>query len=767
VRYSDPEIEKAVIACMVVDNSVIMNVANFLQDDDFSQETHRKLYKGILALNAEKRPVDVMVLLGLKIAEAAYIASLTDVVPSGSNWDFYAKKVKGYSLCRKFSAILESGKSFNEETVLERIADTARSALELADRAGASTKVKTFREVMPRICDRLSYAIQHKGELWGYDTGLSNLNDYLCGIQSEYIIIGARPSQGKAQPLNAKIKTVDGWKQMGDIAIGDKLASIDGKESIVTGIYPQGIKDVYRVTFSDGRTTECSGEHLWTVNNSRWTEPDKTVDTNFLIQSLKASRNRKRISIPLVNGDFGNDVGITIDPWLLGVLIGDGCLTKNTIRFTTADKEVLDRVSELSGVDTKITQNGKYDYRIVKEKHGHEFTDLSIKLSEMGLIGTNSFTKFIPKNYLSASRDVRIALLSGLITSDGEIGKNGTISFSTTSEKLKDGVIDLSRSLGVICEAKERYTRFTYKGVKKQGAKSFRINLLMNNKMKEEVLFLTRHRERINHKRARNSLLTITKIEKVRDDKVQCIMVSHQSHTYITDNYIVTHNTALGLQLALTMAKKGHKGVFFQLEMSDEAITFRAISSESGINIKMLKSGFVDSGKPLEKVQRAMTNLVDIPIAIEDNVKEIHEICARIRYLVRCEDYKWAMIDHLSKVTTSNNRVPKVEQASEISGMLQDLRKELNIPIIALAQLRRDAEGKTPCLADLRDSGSYEQDADTIIFIDREREHDANTIPTDLIIAKQRDGAVGVAKTVFFPQMVTFKDAAIEKGDQR
>ncbi len=769
MRFSDPELEKAVLGCMVVDNSVIVNVANFLQDDDFSQESHRRIFKGILSLNSEKRPVDIVILATMNLAEPGYIATLSDIVPTGANWDHYARKVKNLSLCRKFYAILEGNKNYNEENILERITETAKSALELADRAGASTKVKTFRDVMPRICDKLSYAIKHKGELWGYDTGLKNLNEYLCGIQSEYIIIGARPSQGKAQPLNAKIKTIDGWKRMGDIAIGDKLASVDGKDSVVTGVYPQGIKDVYKITFSDGRTVECSGEHLWTVTNSRWREPTKTVDTNFLIQSLKASRNRKRISIPLVNGDFGVDEGITVDPFLLGLLLGDGCLTKNTVGFTTADKEVLEAVTSLAGDGTKVTKNGKYDYRISKKKHGPELTKLSSDLSDLGLKGTNSFTKFIPRNYLNASRAVRIKLFRGLISSDGEIGKNGTVSFSTSGEHLKDGIIELARSLGVICEAKERYTRFTYKGIKKQGAKSFRINLLMNNEMKEEVLFLPRHIERINHKKTRNSLLTITKIEKVRSDEVQCIMVSHPSHTYITDNYVVTHNTALGLQLGINMAKKGNKGVFFQLEMSDEAITFRAISSESGINIKMLKGGLIDSGRPLEKVQRAMSDLADVPMAIEDNIKEIHEICSRIRYLVRCEDYKWAMIDHLSKVTTSNNRVPKVEQSSEISGMLQDLRKELNIPIIALAQLRRDAEGKTPCLADLRDSGSYEQDADTIIFIDKERADDksCNSIPTDLIIAKQRDGAVGVAKTIFFPQMVTFKDALEYKEKER
>jgi len=419
MKYADLELEKAVLGCMVVDNSIILNVANFLQDDDFTQETNRKIYRAIIGLNAEKRAADIVALGVMNLGNPGYIATLSDVVPSGVNWDFYAKKVKNLSLCRQFSGILQEGIDTSERDVLEKINNTARRMLSLADRSGASTKVKTLKEVMPRICDRLTEATKHKGELWGIDTGFQNLNEYLCGFQAEYIIIGARPSIGKS---------------------------------------------------------------------------------------------------------------------------------------------------------------------------------------------------------------------------------------------------------------------------------------------------------------------------------------------------------AFGMNMAVNMAKKKHKGVYFQLEMTDEAMTFRAISSESGINMKMIKGGFIDSGKPLQKVMGAMETLADLPLAIEDGMSDIHDIAARIRYLVRCEGYEWAMIDHLSIVRTRNNRVPRNEQHIEISGIIRDLRKELRIPIICLAQLGRGTEGKPPSLADLRETGSYEQDADTVMFLHRDRAEDMNVtaIPTDLIISKQRDGACGTVKLIFMPQIVAFKDAARE-----
>ncbi len=78
---------------------------------------------------------------------------------------------------------------------------------------------------------------------------------------------------GKAQPLDAQVRTRTGWKRMGDLQIGDALASVDGQPSMVTGIYPQGVRQVYKVTFSDGRSTECCAEHLWSVHYRSWDAP--------------------------------------------------------------------------------------------------------------------------------------------------------------------------------------------------------------------------------------------------------------------------------------------------------------------------------------------------------------------------------------------------------------------------------------------------------------------------------------------------------------
>jgi replicative DNA helicase len=120
-------------------------------------------------------------------------------------------------------------------------------------------------------------------------------------------------------------------------------------------------------------------------------------------------------------------------------------------------------------------------------------------------------------------------------------------------------------------------------------------------------------------------------------------------------------------------------------------------------------------------------------------------------------------VDYLTLVTHENADLPRWEQIASISRSLKALARELRIPVVALSQLTRAAEGKQPTLADLRESGSIEQDADLILFLHRDREIDRTkeersvAVPTELIIAKQRNGPVGKANIVFISQYTRFE----------
>ena len=159
--------------------------------------------------------------------------------------------------------------------------------------------------------------LEEKGRR-GVETSFFELDDMLNGLQNgEMIIVAARPSMGKAQPLDANVLTTSGFKRMVDVRLGEQLASIDGQPSHVVGIYPQGQRQVYRITFADGRSTECCAEHLWRIHYRNWPEP-RVVNTAKLMQLLQRKRYQNRIWIDTFAGEFGNTHELPLDAWLLG-----------------------------------------------------------------------------------------------------------------------------------------------------------------------------------------------------------------------------------------------------------------------------------------------------------------------------------------------------------------------------------------------------------------------------------------------------------------
>jgi replicative DNA helicase len=214
--------------------------------------------------------------------------------------------------------------------------------------------------------------------------------------------------------------------------------------------------------------------------------------------------------------------------------------------------------------------------------------------------------------------------------------------------------------------------------------------------------------------------------------------------------------TALALNMATSMAI--HKGIplgFFSLEMSDLALVKRIISSESMVDSQIIRSGFL---KPADyhRILDASGKIYDAPFYIIDtpNMK-LMDLRAQARKMRSQQKIEIIFIDYLGLIGSENINQPRYEQISEISRHLKSLARELEIPVVVLCQLRREAEKERPNLSDLRDSGSIEQDADVVLFLHRdfkkqtEPANEDDGIPTDLIIAKQRNGPVGTVHLSF------------------
>jgi len=226
--------------------------------------------------------------------------------------------------------------------------------------------------------------------------------------------------------------------------------------------------------------------------------------------------------------------------------------------------------------------------------------------------------------------------------------------------------------------------------------------------------------------------------------------------------------TALAMSMASHIAVKERIScAFFSLEMADMAIMQRLIASEARISSEKIRSGLI---KPSDfnALMEAAGRIYEAPLYIIDmpNIKLL-DLRTMARRLQAEKGVKIIFVDYLTLITHENADLPRWEQIASISRSLKSLARELRIPVVALSQLKREAEGKQPNLADLRESGSIEQDADLILFLHRDREtgktreERSPVIETELIIAKQRNGPVGKVEIAFLPAYTRFE--SIEK----
>jgi replicative DNA helicase len=227
--------------------------------------------------------------------------------------------------------------------------------------------------------------------------------------------------------------------------------------------------------------------------------------------------------------------------------------------------------------------------------------------------------------------------------------------------------------------------------------------------------------------------------------------------------------TALALTMAANMSIHNKKRkipiAFFSLEMSDIALVMRLVSSEARIESTKIRAGLLKSSD-FDLIYKAADRIYNAPFYIGEtpNMKlmdlRAQARRARIQYKVEI-----IFIDYIGLISSDNNLIPRYEQVAQVSRSLKSLARELDIPIVALSQVRRDAEGKRPNLSDIRESGSIEQDADLVMFLNTAEDTDkkfAKELPSDgmlmeLNVAKQRNGPTGPVKLVFLKKYTRFE----------
>lgn len=408
------------------------------------------------------------------------------------------------------------------------------------------------------------------------------------------------------QPLDAKILTPDGWTTMGEINIGDLVIGRDGKPTKVLKIFPKGKKMVYKVSTTDGRSTECCEDHLWlttTAENRKRKCEGSIKSTKQMMETLFTNKGKINHHIPRNEAVEFNDKKLPISPYLLGVILGDGSAI-DSVSIGNMDLELVGKTNEelhglgccLSKQNSSINyhakanlESNKPSYRVLltniadgtqkeyfsaktlsnetglkihtirrrcrnkltKDGVKYEFcppknrwtNPIKAALQDLGLLGLKAKDKFIPEIYKFCSIKNRVELLRGLMDTDGTVKKNGESSFTTTSRQLAEDVIEIVRSLGgrAILRARDRVGKTSTHKKRNIICRNTTYEFVVSLPKTINPFYISRKASRFSQKYIHG--VGIKSIEPVCEKEVQCILIENQEHLYLTDQYIVTHNT--------------------------------------------------------------------------------------------------------------------------------------------------------------------------------------------------------------------------------
>ncbi len=363
--------------------------------------------------------------------------------------------------------------------------------------------------------------------------------------------------RGRAQPLFSKVLTPLGFRPIGSLAVGDLVIGSDGRPTRVLGIFPQGRKEVYRVQSQDGSSALCCGDHLWAVTTraDRWRgKPLRIVETREMIGRLRAAHYH-RFELPLVSRPVEFERrDVPMEPYALGLLLGDGCVTTSTTpSFATADAELVAALAtSLPGIEPQ--RKGEVDYVLRHPAGGRGgvrvANPVTAALRVMGLAGTRSSTKFVPDGYLHNSVDVRLAVLQGLLDTDGgpvtQRDRTCRIQYVTTSPRLKDDVVFLVRSLGGVAYWRKRPAAGRTPGRARGHSVFYRSDAyVVDVRLPGGIVpfRLGRKRELYDAIGGGRPMRFIDSITPAGEEETLCIQVAADDSLYVTDDFLVTHNT--------------------------------------------------------------------------------------------------------------------------------------------------------------------------------------------------------------------------------
>jgi replicative DNA helicase len=683
--------EQCVLGGMLMSKDAISDVLEVIRPGDHYRPAHQLIHEVILDLYSRGEPADAVTVANeltkrgeiTRCGGAPYLHTLIACVPTAANAGYYARIVRERAVLRRLveagTRIVQLGYSGDGDA--DEIVDRAEAEVYGVTDRRVSEDYLALSEIMPGALDEIEAIGSRGGALTGVPTGFADLDALTNGLHpGQMIVIAARPALGKALALDTPLATPAGWTTMRDVRVGDQLIGVSGRP--VTVVAATGVmrgRPCYEVMFSTGETIVADGQHQWLIRDcpdgAHCQDGAAVVTTEQIATALdrQPGDESRRYAVPLCGPFQLPDADLRVPPYAFGVWLGGPSTA--TAGLTIADPEIALRVTPA-------------DFAAIP-----------------ALLLPSGGDRRVPAPYLRASEEQRRMLLAGMLDIGGTVAGNGAIHLALPSRELACEVRELIFSLGYRCSTPVRKAR-RGRGTAPRYLVSFRTD--------DQVFLLSRkqrlHKERLGPDPQSARWRHIVRVRPVPSRPVRCVQVDSPDRLYLAGKGMIpTHNSTLALDLARAASvRTGLTAVMFSLEMSRNEITMRLLSAEARVPLHSMRTGQM-SEDDWTRLARRMSEVVDAPLFIDDSPNmSMMEIRAKCRRLKQRHDLRLVIIDYLQLMSSPKRVENRQQEVSEMSRSLKLLAKELNVPVVAVAQLNRGPEQRTdkrPLLADLRESG--------------------------------------------------------------
>lgn len=762
--------EEVVLGALLLESASYLLVDKILSPEVFYKNEHKAIYSVIEKLHNNHVPVDILTVVSALRKEGVleevggiyYITDLTSKVGSGANIEHHSLQILEKYILREIigvSGILMND-AFDETVDVHELLDSALTRLEeTRSRINALKPNINLKDILKDSLTKLEERVSREdkdSKVPGVASGSYALDRTTFGwAKGNLIVVGARPSVGKCLGKGTKVLMHNGdLKNIEDVIVGDKLMGNDSTPRNVLSL-ARGTEQMYWVRQNRGIDYRVNGSHILSLKRSRTEWSHKHGDVlnisvnEYIGRSNKFKTNYKGYKVAV---DFpGQDV--VLDPYFVGIWIGDGTASKAQV--SNPDKEIIDYIYEYAetlGLQVTVDRSSScYGFSITNAMNRRKYKGMPLYtiLKKMNLINN----KHIPQNYLINSKENRLQLLAGLLDTDGHYIKESNVFEIIQKEKrISNQIKFLCDSLGFCISIKEKIAT-----MKRDDGSVYRCLVYRMVISGDIDVIPTKVKRKQARKRTadRDWKHTGIVIEKDIVDEYFGFEIDGNK-LFLLEDMTVTHNTAIVLFWARHAAREKYSVLFISLEMSEIQLGDRLLIGEGWVDTDKYKLGLV-SQKDIDNCYKGYELLKNLPIDFDFDSNTVRKIRSRALKLKSEGKLDLVIIDYLQLMDSEskNRNYNKGQEVGEVSRKLKLLAKELEVPIILLSQLNREAEknrtgGFRPKLSELRETGALEQDSDIVILLYRPwiyPELRVDNISPDesfYIVAKNREGAVGM-----------------------